>query len=233
MRSLLRLGTVAIAPHRWLMGAAWASRYVLLCEWWESKFNSAKLTMNVSIKTSCFRSKTHPESNCRQSRPDRRSSASRGRGYVQACYCRWVNFESFAKACHGKFFYSGFLLFLEQQQPHKNYRLTKKSGAYHTSFNHQRIDKKPASNAKMYVNQMVWRDNANLKAHISSLALSARNTVRGRFFRTTIFNYFPLEDFSQTKRNRLVGAPRAHFRLKPQNRQIAQTSPLSSMVVKV
>ena len=29
------------------------------------------------------------------------------------------------KACHGKSFYSGFLLFLEQQRAHKYYNLTK------------------------------------------------------------------------------------------------------------
>ena len=28
---------------------------------------------------------------------------------------RWVSFKCFAKACCGKFFYSGFLLFSEQQ----------------------------------------------------------------------------------------------------------------------
>ena len=37
-----------------LEGTAWASRYVLLYEWGES---ATKFTMNVSIKTSCFRSK--------------------------------------------------------------------------------------------------------------------------------------------------------------------------------
>ena len=38
---------------------------------------------------------------------------------------RWINFRSFAKACHGKSFYSGFLLFLEQQGEHKYYSLTR------------------------------------------------------------------------------------------------------------
>ena len=36
-----------------------------------------------------------------------------------------INFGSFAKACHGKSFYSGFLLFPEQQRAHKYYSLTK------------------------------------------------------------------------------------------------------------
>ena len=38
---------------------------------------------------------------------------------------RWINFGSFAKACHGKSFYPGFLFFLEQQRAHKYYSLTK------------------------------------------------------------------------------------------------------------
>ena len=84
-----------------------------------------KFTMNVSINTSCFRSKTPTESSCRQSRPDRSSSASRICVHVHVQAYRWVNFGSFAKACHGKYFYSGFLLFLEQQRAHKFYSLTK------------------------------------------------------------------------------------------------------------
>ena len=105
-----------------LDGTAWASRYVLLCEWGES---ATKFTINVSIKTSCFRSKTPTESSCRQSRPDRSSSSSRGCVHVHVPAYGWVNFGSFPKACHGKSFYSGFLLFLEQQGEHEYYSLTK------------------------------------------------------------------------------------------------------------
>ena len=100
---------------------AWACRYVLLCEWGES---ATKFTMNVSIKTSCFRSKTPTESSCRQSRPDRGSSASRGCVHVHVPAYRWVIFGSFAKACHGKSFYSGFLFFLEQQGANEYCSLT-------------------------------------------------------------------------------------------------------------
>ena len=76
-------------------GTAWASRYVLLCEWGES--TNGKLTMNVSIKTSCFRSKTHLESSCRQSRPDRSSSASRGCGHVQGLLLQVGQFRVFCE----------------------------------------------------------------------------------------------------------------------------------------
>ena len=37
----------------------------------------------------------------------------------------WIIFGSFAKACHGKSFHSGSLLFLEQQLAHKYYVFTK------------------------------------------------------------------------------------------------------------
>ena len=100
----------------------WASRYVLLCEWGGS---STKFTMNLSIKTSCFRSKTPTESSCQQSWPDRSCSVARGCVHVHVPAYRWVNFASFAKACHGKSFYSGFLFFLEQQRAHKYYSLIK------------------------------------------------------------------------------------------------------------
>ena len=102
-----------------LEGTALASQNVLLCEW------GRVLPRYVSIKTFCFRSKTPTESSCRQSRPDRSSSASRGCAHVHVPAYLWVNFGSFAKACHGKSFYSGFLLFLEQQGKHEYNSLTK------------------------------------------------------------------------------------------------------------
>ena len=146
-------------------------RYVLLCEWGKS---STKLTMNLSIKTSCFQSKTHTVL----------SQVVDGVGQGEAPppltaafmymhrHCRWVNFGYFAKACRRKFMCSGFLLFMEQQGAHKYYSLTKKSGACHISFNHQRSAKTPGeSNAKMYVNQIAWRHGANLKALLPRYAV--------------------------------------------------------------
>ena len=59
-----------------------------------------------------------------------------------------------------------------------------------------------------------WPNGANLKAHIASRAFPREVPARGRFFSNAVFNHFPLEDFSQTNANRLVGAPRAHFRQK-------------------
>ena len=125
---------------------------------------------------------------------------------------RWVNFGSFAKACHGKSFYSGFLLFLEQQRAHKCYSLTKKSGAYHTSFNHQRTTKLE-SNAKMYVNQRHDKMAQTWKHILRHELFRVKYRYVGVFFERR-FNHFLLEGFSQTNGNRLVSAPRAHFRQK-------------------
>ena len=169
-----------------LEGTAWASRYMLLCERGES---ATKLTINVSIKTSCFRSKTPTESSCRQSRPDRSSSASRGCVHVHVPACRWVNFGSFAKACHGKSFYSGFLLFLEQQLTHKYYMLTKnqeRTTLPSTTSDRQRARVKRKNVCK----SKAWRDGANLKAHIASRAFPREIPVRGRFFRTPFSTTF-------------------------------------------
>ena len=69
-------------------------------------------------------------------------------GYSHAQPAKWISFGSFAKACHGKSFYSGFLLFLEKQGKHKYYSLTKKSGVYHTSLDHQRSTKSPSQTQK-------------------------------------------------------------------------------------
>ena len=164
-------------------------------------------------ETSCFRSKTPTESSCRQSRPDRSSSASRGCVHVHVPAYRWVNFGSFAKACNGKSFYSGFLFFLEQQRTHKYYSLTKnqqRTTLPSTTSDRQRARVKRKNVCK----SKAWRDGANLKAHIASRPFSARNTGTWAFFSKAVFNYFPLEDFSQTNGNRLVGARRAHFRQK-------------------
>ena len=86
----------------------------------------------------------------------------------------------------------------------------KKTGAYHISFNHQRSTKRPKSNAKMYENQRRedWREKES--THYAMI-ISAWNTGTSTIFERC-FNHFPLEDFSQTNRNRLVGAPRTHFR---------------------
>ena len=89
----------------------------------------------------------------------------------------------------------------------------KKSGAYHTSFTHQRSTKSPSQTQKcmQIKGVMRWRE---LESTYCVTIISARNTGTWAFFSNTVFNHFPLEVFSQTNGNRLVGAPRAHFRQK-------------------
>ena len=111
---------------------------------------------------------------------------------------RWINFEFFAKACHGKSFYSGFLLFLEQQRAHKYYSLTKIRSVPHF-LQPPAIDKEPESNAKMYVNQR--RDEmARTWMHILRHE-HFRTEYRyvGVFLSNAVFNHFPLEDFLKPK----------------------------------
>ena len=45
----------------------------------------------------------------------------------------------------------------------------------------------------------------------ATTSIYARNTGTWAFFSNAVFNHFPLEDFSQTNGNQLVGAPRANF----------------------
>ena len=79
----------------------------------------------------------------------RRVQAGPLTGYIAMCSLPdWSIFMSFAKACHGKSLNSGFLLFLERQGEHEYYNLTKKSGAYHTSLNHQRSTKSSSQTQK-------------------------------------------------------------------------------------
>ena len=102
---------------------------------------------------------------------------------------RWINFGSFAKACHGKSFYSGFLLFLEQQRAHKYYSLTKnqeRTTLRSTSSDRQRARVKRKNVCK----SKARRDGANLKAHIASRSFPREIPVRGRFFRTPFSTTF-------------------------------------------
>ena len=75
------------------------------------------------------------------------------------------------------------------------------------------IDKEPESNAKMYVNQRRDEMARTWKHILRHDHFRAKYRYVG-VFSNAVFNHFPLEDFSQTNGNRLVGAPRAHFRQK-------------------
>ena len=137
---------------------------------------------------------------------------------------RWINSGSFAKACHGKSFYSDFLLFLQQQRAHKYNSLTKKSRAYplrSTTSDRQkaRVKRKNVCKSK------AWRDSVNLKAHIASRAFPCQIPERGRFFEGC-FQPLSVGGCFSNQRESISRWPKSPFPSKTQNRQIARTFPL-------
>ena len=138
---------------------------------------------------------------------------------------RWVNFGSFAKVCHGKSFYSGFLLFLEQHRAHNYYSLTKnqeRTTLPSTTSDRQRarVKRKDVCKSK------AWRNGASLKAHIASRWFPREIPVRGRFFERR-FQALSVGGFFSNQRESISLCPKSPFPSKTQNRQIARTSPLS------
>ena len=145
---------------------------------------------------------------------------SRLRSCTRKAY-RWVNFGSFAKACHGKSFYSGFLLFLEQQRAHKYYSLIKNQER--TTFPSTTSDRQRArGNAKIYLNQR--RDE---------MARTWKHILRHEHFHAK-YRYMDVErrfqplsigGFSSNQRESISRCPKSPFPSKTQNRQIARTYP--------
>ena len=121
-----------------------ASRYAPLCQWGES---ATKFTMNVSMKTSCFRSRTPMSEVVDRASPI--EALPLAALFIVPAYS-WVKFGSYAKTCYGKSFYSGFLLILEPQGKHEYYSLTKNEEPTHF-LQPPAIDKKAKSNAKKYM----------------------------------------------------------------------------------
>ena len=184
-----------------------------------------KLTMNVSIKTSCFRSKTPTESSCRQSRPDRSSSASRGCVHVHVPAYRWVNFGSFAESVPRQVLILGLLVIPGAATGSQVLQFDKKSGAYHTSFNHQRSTKSPSQNAKMYVNQRRDEMARTWKHILRHDHFRAKYRYVGVFFERR-FQPLSVGGFFSNQRESISRCPKSPFPSKTQNRQIARTSPL-------
>ena len=172
---------------------------------------------------SCFRSKTPTESSCRQCRPDRSSSASRGCVHVHVTAYRWVNFGSFAKACHGKSFYSGFLFFLEQQQAHKYNSLTKNQER--TTLPSTTSDRQRARVKRKNVNQRRDEMARTWKHILRHEHFRAKNRFVGVFFERR-FQPLSVGGFFSNQRESISRCPKSPFPSKTQNRQIARTSPL-------
>ena len=145
--------------------------------------------MNVSIKTSCFRSKTPPESSCRQSRPDR-SSASRG--CMRSCTCTGLQVRQFWVFCESvprQILLLGLPVLPGAATGTQVLQFDKKSGAYHISFNHQRSTKSPSQTQKCMYSKGVtrWRE---LESTYCVTIISARKTGTWAFFRTPFTTTF-------------------------------------------
>ena len=176
----------------YLEGTARTSRDdVLLCEWGES---ATKFTMNVSIKTSCFRSTRLLLSQV----VDRE-------GRIEAPPPFAAAFMYIFRLTGGSI--SGLLRKRATANPFTQASCYSRSSKGNTStivkqkirsvphfFQPPAIGIEPESNAKMMKIKGVtrWRE---LEGTYCVTSISARNTSTWAFFSNTVFNHFPLEDF--------------------------------------
>ena len=137
---------------------------------------------------------------------------------------RWINFGSFAKACHGKSFYSGFLFFLEQHE-HTSTTVWQKIRSVPHFLEPPAIDKEPESNSKMYVNQRRDEMARTWKHILRHDHFRAKYRYVGVFFERR-FQPLSVGRFFSNQRESISRCPKSPFPSKTQNRQIARTSPL-------
>ena len=146
----VRLAAWLRSARSTIEGTAWASRYVLLCNC-ELGESVTKFTTNVSIKTSCFRSKTPTESSCLpESGPDRSSFASRG--CVRVCTCTGLQVGQFRVFCESVPRQILLLGLLVIPGAARGTRVLKIRSVPHF-LQPPASDKEPESNRKAYVNQ--------------------------------------------------------------------------------
>ena len=133
---------------------------------------------------------------------------------------RWVNFGFFAKACHGKSFCSGFLLFLEQQGTHEYYSLTniqRHATLPSTTSDRQRARLKRKNMCKS--NGVTrWRE---LESTYFVTSIYARNTGTWAFFFERRFQPLSVGGVFSNQRESISRCPKSPFPSKTQNRQIA------------
>ena len=182
--------------------------------------------MNVSIKTSCFRSKT-PESSCRQSRPDRFSAF---RGWMRSCTCTGLQVRQFWVFCESVPRQILLLRLPVLPEAAMGTQVLQPSWQKIRSVPHflqpPAIDKKPESNAEMYVNQRRDEMARTWKHILRHDHFRAKYRYRGVFFRTPFSTTFRWRIFSN-QRESISRCPKGPFPSKTQNRQIARTSPLT------
>ena len=125
------------------------------------------------------------------------------------------------KRATANFFYSAFLLFLEQQGTHEYYSLTKKSGAYHTFFNHQRSTKSPSQTEKNVCKSNGLTRWSELKSTYFVTSISERNTSTWAFFFERRFQPLFVGGYFSNQRESISRCPNSPFLSKTQNRQTA------------
>ena len=130
----------------------------------------------------------------------------------------------FCEACHGKLVQSSLVFLFRTARVATVQWFGKKSGAYHTSFNHQRYTKRPESNAKIKAVKI----GAKMKALITSRSFPREIPVLRRFFERR-FQPLSVGGFFSNQRESISWCPKSPFLSKTQNRQIARTSPLKRL----
>ena len=185
--------------------------------------------MNVSIKTSCFRGKTPTESSCRQSRPDRSSSASRGWVHVpctSTCTGLQVGqFRVFCESVPRQVRLVGLLVLPGAATGTQVLQFDKKIRSVPYFLQPPAIDKEPESNAKMYVNQRRDEMARTWKHILRHDHFRAKYRYVGVFFERR-FKPLSVGGFFSNQRESIIQCPKSPFPSKTQNRQIARTSPL-------
>ena len=143
--------------------------------------------------------------------------------HAQSARC--INFGSFAKACHGKSFYSGFLFFPGAATGTQVLQFDKKIRSVPHFLQPPAIDKEPESNAKMYVNQRRDEMARTWKHILRHDHFRAKYRYVGVFFERR-FQPLSVGGFFSNQRELISRCPKSPFPSKTQNRQIARTSPL-------
>ena len=132
----------------------------------------------------------------------------------------WVNSRSLAKACPRKFFYSGFLLFLEQQGAHEFYSLTKdqeRTTLPSTTSDRQR-SRLIRKNVCKPNGVTRWRE---LESTYFGTCISAQNTGTWAFFFERRFQPLSVGGFFSNQWELISRCTKSIFPSKTQNRQIA------------
>ena len=116
----------------------------------------------------------------------------------------------FCEACHGKLVHSSLVFLFRTARVATVQWFGKKSGAYHTSFNHRRSTKRPKSNAKNPCWSNGMQIGAKLKALITSRSFPREIPVLRRFFERR-FQPLSVGGFFSNQRESISWCPKSPF----------------------